>query len=144
MKKTALFKKLGLSETEANIYLTVIENGPVTVSDIARISGLYRPTVYKNLPLLLEKQLISRSRAGKRTVYMSEDPARLRKLADRLAKELDRVLPELSQMHTLTKTRPVIRYVEGKEGIKQVYEDMIRSCGKSDIILSISLNINLW
>jgi sugar-specific transcriptional regulator TrmB len=46
-KKVETLKELGLTTTEAKIYLTLIQKGPITAKEIAQISKIARPDVYR-------------------------------------------------------------------------------------------------
>ena len=45
-KLLTILKNIGLSETEANVYLTALSLGPTTILKIARGSGVKRTSVY--------------------------------------------------------------------------------------------------
>ena len=72
-----IFLKIGLSENDAIIYGTLINSGELLIMDIARLTGLYRPIVYKAIENLKEKGLIRISSVGKRKTYIAESPERL-------------------------------------------------------------------
>ncbi|MFA4937216.1 MAG: helix-turn-helix domain-containing protein [Patescibacteria group bacterium] len=134
MKLITILQKIGLSETEARVYMAILELGAGTVATIANTSALYRPTVYKALPILIERNIISRSRVGKRIVYVAEKPIVLKSLLEGLRKEFDGALPNLLQLYASAKKRPVIRFFDGQEGIRHVYTDLLDTVKKGDII----------
>lgn len=53
---------LKLTEAEAKVYITLLENGELTVKEIANIVSYSRPTVQKTLKKLLERGLVARNR----------------------------------------------------------------------------------
>lgn len=134
MKKLSLLQKLGLSETEARLYLAILELGSGTVAAIAKSSGLYRPTVYKMLPMLIGKNLIARSQLGKRTVYLAERPTALTALFEGLRQNLEGALPGLLRLYTSTGQKPTIRFFEGKAGVRRVYTDLFETVKKGEVI----------
>ena len=88
-------KNIGLTEDEAAVYIAGLEIGPTTVLEIARKTGLNRTTLYGVTERLMEKRLLTKSVAGKRTLYAAEPPEKLTlMLKDRLA-NLNVLLPEL-------------------------------------------------
>ena len=54
-----IFKKLGLSEKEAAVYLSLLEHGASSVRNLAVLAGLNRGTTYDILKKLQELGLAS-------------------------------------------------------------------------------------
>lgn len=134
MKINHLLDRLGFTEPMQKIFLTLIAKGEMTIAELARETGLYRPSVYKATALLMAKNLVSKTSRGKRTLYAAEEPSSLFSVLDSLKAELDEVVPELTASRQHHKTRPIIRYLEGKNGISHIYEDMMRTLKKDDVI----------
>lgn len=133
-RQTELLHKLGVPEAAARIYLSLLERGPETISDLARRTGLHRPIIYKYLPYLVSKSLVSTSREGKRTIYTAEEPSVLKKLIDSLEKEFAEELPEFLETYERKKDQPVIRFFEGKRGIRYIYEYLVRTAKPSETL----------
>ena len=134
MKLSTLFSSLGLSKLESDIYFVLLRLNRASISTIAGEVQTYRPTVYRTLPKLISKGLVSQVKSGKRTVYIAEDPKKLKELADNIQYELGETLPELSRVYDGSQKRPFVRYVEGKKAIESIYEDMVRRSKKGDSI----------
>ena len=127
-------KKLGLNEIEGKIYLSLLNRAPITVGEISKYSGIYRPTIYKALPVLMQKNLVSQSRKGKRYVFTAEPPASLEGFVEGLKEELDQILPELNLIYSTKRKKLFVHYFEGRTGIEHVYRDLLATCRKGDII----------
>lgn len=125
-----LLAALGLTHTEAGIYMDLLEYGNQTISSIARTSKLHRPAIYKSLPSLKEKGLISERRVGKLIHYAAEPPEKLRSLLETMHHELDTLIPTLTEMHETNK--PIVRRLDGKVGLHAVFEDIIHTLKKGD------------
>lgn len=134
MKIKAILQKLGLSETEARVYTAILKLGSGTVSTISKMAGSHRPTIYKSLSLLIEKNLVSRSRLGKRTVYVAEKPTVLSSLFEVFQDDFKQALPDLLKLYSRAKHRPIIRYFEGKEGVRHIYIDLLETVKRGGII----------
>lgn len=130
MELSTLLTALGLNKTESAVYIDLLEYGTQTISSISRTSKLHRPGIYKSLPSLKEKGLISERRVGKLIHYAAEPPERLRALLNSVREELDTVIPQLSQMQS-SKT-PIVRRLDGKAGVHVVYEDILNTLKKGD------------
>ena len=116
--------ELGFNETEAQIYLSVVKYGKSTVTDIAKNSGLKRPTIYQYIDDLTGKDLLRKTFLGKRLYYFPEDPKRLIKYAENIKERVSSVFPELQAMFTKSASKPVVRFYEGKESVRSVYREM--------------------
>lgn len=130
----SVLRSLGLSDHESAIYLALIDLGPAGVSAIARRARLYRPIVYKGLAMLMGQRLVSRLLVGKRAVYAAESPAALDRIVDHLHAELNHILPELLDAHARNEQKTVIRFYEGRNGLAQVFDDVIATVKAGDAI----------
>lgn len=127
-------KNLGLSEKETKIYLASLELGPETILKISRIAGVNRPTTYVQVESLMKKGLMSTFLKGKKRYFSAEPPERLLGLVDVARKDFEEkeksfknILPELKNVFNVSGERPKVRFYEGKEGIKAIQEDILKS-----------------
>jgi sugar-specific transcriptional regulator TrmB len=127
-------QKLGLSEKEVSAYLAVLELGQGTAQDLAQKTGLRRPTVYFTIEQLKKRGLMSQFEKGKKTFFAAESPENLSTLIGAQEKKmaearsvLNTMLPELTKMFDVTGERPRVRFFEGKEGLKAMQEDFLRT-----------------
>lgn len=134
MKKISLFTKLGLPAQAETIYQTLLKSGPTTLAGLAKATGLYRPLLYRQLPLLLEKNLISESKLGKRTIYTAENPSNLQSVLEELQAEFQERLPILQHQFEHADKKPVIRYFQGRDGIAYVFDYMVSHTKKGETL----------
>lgn len=130
-----LFESAGLTPEEAQVYELLLQYGPQGVADLLkRVSGIKRGLLYKVLERL-EKQglLVTRKEEGVMQ-FIPEPPdvllQCLQTQEDELKhskKELESVLPELKAKFNLSTERPVLRFFEGVEGLRAMYEDKLES-----------------
>lgn len=125
-------KTLGLTEEEINIYITALEQGSITVLELARRTKIPRTTVYLLIDSLTEKGLISLTAQGKKKLYVPASPEYLVKMARTKHEELEKTvgsltdeLPQLQALFNLSHQKPKIRYYEGVEEVKKIYEDTL-------------------
>jgi sugar-specific transcriptional regulator TrmB len=135
---------LGFSQKEASVYLALLELGQRTVSPIGRLAGINRTTAYDILEGLSAKGLVSVS--GKEPVqeYVAESPEKILKLLDEQLKkdqtnlqQAQNLVPQLKSMHNIS-DRPRVKFYEGTEGLKQVYEDTLTA--KETILAYANVN----
>ena len=126
MKNSELLSMVGLSRNESLIYLSLVENGPETVSGISRASGVHRPAVYKTLPELLKKGLIAKGVKRKQQLYMAENPGKVALLFEQTKRTIERdLIPELKSVYHSVDHRPVVKFLEGKDGIQSIFLDLV-------------------
>lgn len=130
-------KKMGLSEKEASIYLACLRLGPASITEIAKISGLKRPTVYLIIDNLLEKDLVHRSVKGKRIYYLATKPENLISLLEGKISLIKNILPNLEALYPSPIKQPQIRFYQGKNGLKNIYEEIFSSSSNIKAIVSL-------
>jgi sugar-specific transcriptional regulator TrmB len=140
MNKQDILEKLGLSKNESSIYLALIENAGSTISEISMHTSLHRPIIYKTLPSLLEKKLVTKSLNSKTTVYSAEPPNKLEDMFDDLKLDFFEILPDLEDSYAGNNQKPKIRFLEGKDGTKRIFDDVVRSLKKDDVFFRYSSN----
>lgn len=125
---------LGLNEKEANVYLAILSIGKSNVTDIAKKAGLKRTTLYEYLENLLKQGLIYKTVTNKRTYYLPEAPNKIVSMLDRKKVEIDETkekvgvfIPELEKMYAQAYHKPVIRFFEGRDGLREVYWKMLNT-----------------
>jgi sugar-specific transcriptional regulator TrmB len=120
---------LGLSEKEAKVYIASLELGNSTVQNIAEKAKVNRATTYTIIESLSEKGLISTFVEGKKQYYCAEQPEKLNMLfreqqleIQMKQEKLEKLLPELKSLNS-SNDGPVVRYYEGKEGMRAMAEE---------------------
>lgn len=134
-------EKLGLSEKEASVYLAAIQTGPSSVQKIAQKSKVNRATTYVIIESLIDMGMMSTYDEGKKTFYVAERPQRLvehfsQKEEDIKKKigKLKGIIPELDLLYNDYSDKPRIRYFEGVDGLRAVYDDFADSLAENDEI----------
>lgn len=121
---------LGLTGIRSKIYLSMLQIGRGTIQDIAVKVGLARTTVHETVHHLLEMGLMSCSAQAKGKVYVVEPPHKLLSIQRERERKVRALLPELDLLYNATGTKPKVRFYEGAEGIKSVFENTLTVSGK--------------
>ncbi len=123
----------GLSDKEAEIYYASLEMGRGTVSEISRKAGIHRTTGYNILASLVSKKLIRVSGKEPKQEYVAESPDNILKsqndqleLLQKNILKAKEIIPELKSIQKI-EDRPQIKFYEGIEGLKHLYEDTLTS-----------------
>lgn len=123
----------GFSEKESDVYIALLELGKGSVSKISLKAGINRTTGYDILNSLTSKGVISISGKEPRQEYAAESPKAITQYLKRVAeqtaihiKKSEELVPEFDILYA-KKSRPKIRFYEGNDGLKNVYEDTLTS-----------------
>lgn len=126
--------KLGLKNKEITIYLSILSMGRGNITDISKKTGIKRTSIYQYLETLLKENLIYQTAVKKRTFYVSENPKKIIKLLENRKneiedrkKDIEKIMPNLESLYSMSFSKPSINFYEGKDGIKTVYNEMISS-----------------
>ncbi len=115
---------LGLSPTEAQVYLAALELVSDTVLNIAKRAGVKRPTCYITLDNLFQKGYVSKIEKENTTLYSAEKPSFiLNKFKEKIDNFKD-LLPFFEAKFN-NGPKPKIRYYEGREELWNVYTKIL-------------------
>lgn len=126
-----VLENLGLNAKEAKVYLAALEIGSNPVSKIASKAKINRVTTYDIIEKLVKKGLMSSFTRAKVKYFTAAEPEIVVTDFQRKVGELKEALPELQRLTGET-VHPRVRYFEGLEGIRHIYEDTLTS--KSEIL----------
>lgn len=130
MKKQNSLQKtlidIGLSESEASVYLASLSLGPATMLQISKASEVKRATAYSIIDSLSQKGIMRIEPRGFKRVFAAEPPEKLEALLTARHEQLKNILPELSALYNLKGGEGFIKYYEGLPAVKGVYEDLLR------------------
>ena len=130
MEINELLKDFGLTESETKIYLFLLSQGHSTPPAIAKATGISRPNCYSVLQSLEGKGLITDRLQGKRKVYLANDPAALVVSLEEKKKTLESALPDLRMMFASQTNKPSIKFYEGAEQFKVLFNEVLGSKDK--------------
>ena len=120
--------KFGLSEKEAKAYLACLELGDSSATEISLKSDLPRTLVYDLLERLIDLGLVKYSIQDNKKYFHSADPKELVRILKEKEKAVSEVLPYLESLKKIGgKPRPKVEIYEGKEGMKTVMNEILRS-----------------
>ncbi len=130
-KYESLLTRLWLSENERTIYLTLLENPYLTITDIAKRTKYHRPMVYKVIGSLESEGYVEKSfLEGKRFFYHVTSPIKLREKLEEVRKIADYLIPEMEELHKKKHEAPILSVREGIEWIRSIHGDLVHSLKK--------------
>ena len=125
-------QNLGLSQEEAQAYLTVIELGGSFASSIARRAKIPRVNCYHILEKLKKKQLITSYTKDGTKFFVAEPPQVLINQQEEKLELAEKIVPELLKLTNVNAFKPIIRSYEGLEGIKAIFDQTLEA--KSEVL----------
>lgn len=140
MDKNQILMKLGLTKNESAIYLALLEMGTSNISKISEKTSIHRPLVYKAIASLSDKKLVTKTQKQKSVVYGAEPPNRLETMFDDLKIDFWETLPDLEDTYASSEKKPKVRFLEGKDGTKRIFDDVVRSLKKEEVFYRYSSN----
>ncbi|MBU1975413.1 MAG: hypothetical protein KKG59_03340 [Nanoarchaeota archaeon] len=122
MKESLL--KIGLTDTEAEIYLQLIKKGSLTAIDIAKEIKVHRRTIYDNLNILANKGLVTFHVQNNVKYFQANSPDILRKKEEERIVEIEKVLPNLNKYYSNQMKNPQVEVLKGMDATKTILYDM--------------------
>lgn len=128
----AVLRGAGLNDKEAQLYLSGLQLGSAPASDYAKAAGINRITAYNTLEELVSKGLFTLVRKARGKWYSPIPPEHLSLEVQKNARALEHLVPELRSLQGTSERKPRVRFFEGWEGVKRVYEDTLTA--KSELL----------
>lgn len=122
----------GMTAPAAQLYLAGLQLGSAPASDYAKATGLNRITAYNMLEEMVRDGRFTVEKKVRGKSYAPVAPEYLSLEARKNADALNRALPELRSLQGSHYRKPHVRFFEGWEGVKRVYEDTLTA--KSEIL----------
>ena len=123
---------IGLDESQSELYLAGLQLGSSPASAYAKRTGQNRITTYNTLEELVHVGHFTMEKRLRGKWYAPVAPEYLALEARKSADALERVLPELRSLQGAKYRSPHVRFFEGWEGVRHVYEDTLTA--KSELL----------
>lgn len=137
--------KIGLTKNEIKVYLELLKEDSCLSGELAKKTQLNRSHIYDTLKSLIEKGLVSYIIKNNRKYFKAAKPQRLiRYLEEKEQKiknekqEINKIIPELIDFYNIPKKRIEASIYEGTEGLKTIFEDIIKSKEKEWLAIASS------
>ncbi len=131
----AILEDFGLTEKEVKVYLSNLKIGSSRVNEIAKQAGILRETTYFVLKSLIDKGLVNYVIKSGVKYFEAASPNKLLTILKEKEEKINSVLPQLLIMERSITEKPKVELYEGREGLKTVIDDLIKT---GDEILTFS------
>jgi DNA-binding Lrp family transcriptional regulator/uncharacterized protein YuzE len=123
----AKLREFDLDDNEINVYITLLQNGPLTFLQISRKSEIHRTTVYRAVERLEKKKLAKTLVNSKKQLVEAADPeiiTEILNLEKKVVLRREKILPDLlTDLTTILKIespKTQVKYYKGVAGIRQL------------------------
>jgi predicted transcriptional regulator len=116
----------GFTKSEAQVYVCLLENGPLRAFDISKKIGMYRPYVYDNLSKLMSKGFCSNIVIEGKKHFKAAAPFTLREFLTHKMDKLDELIPKLEHLMLKTHDETQVEVYKGKYATKKAFIDILR------------------
>jgi len=127
-------KELGLTENEIKVYLVLIESGSLNPTTISQKTGLHRSYIYDTLDRLLERGIVNTVLIDNKKNYQAVDPRVLREIYELKLRQLDNLIPKLSDLYNSTKGETRVELHRGKRVFRTLIKHLISNTDKNDTV----------
>ncbi|MFA6461435.1 MAG: helix-turn-helix domain-containing protein [Candidatus Woesearchaeota archaeon] len=128
--KLEILQEIGLSITEAKVYLALLEIGSGLAGDITKKAEVNRTNVYDALERLIKKGLVTYVITANRKVFEPLAPETLKDLLKEKEERISSILPELNQLFKESKAKEEATLFKGKKGVKSAYDLLLKEKGE--------------
>lgn len=125
MKEIAL-ESLGLNEKQSKVYLANLQLGSSLVHEIASFANMNRTSTYDILHSLERHGFVSQALSSGRRYYQALEPKKLLGLVREKEMLVRGALPELTGLAESATRRPKVEVFVGYNGVKSLFEDILR------------------
>jgi len=103
----------GLTCNETKIYLSLLELGSTTVTNISEKTKLHRTNVYDAIRKLSDKGVVASIKQDNITFYEAQDPNVLISMLEEKQEKLKKIIPELQLLKKLAENSSDINIIKG-------------------------------
>lgn len=126
-------KEFGLTDNEVKVYIACLKLGTGLVQDIAKKANTYRTYTYEILKNLIEKGLVNYVVKNGKQYFEVSEPEKLLNILKEKEQKINRIIPDLKEIYKSSVEKPKVELYEGKEGMKTILDDIIRT-GKEILV----------
>jgi HTH-type transcriptional regulator, sugar sensing transcriptional regulator len=138
MQISKVLKNYGLNDKQVKVYLACLELGSASVQKISQKAGLVRTTVYEVLGSLQKKGFVNSFLKKKVQYYSAEEPSQVINFAQTKVNALKDALPEFNALVGAARNRPKIRFYQGKDEMKMVFQEILAEAKKLSAFASVN------
>ncbi|RJQ32824.1 TrmB family transcriptional regulator [Candidatus Parcubacteria bacterium] len=130
MSYTEILQNIGLKKEEADIYLASLKLGPANISRLAKEVSVPRTSIYIHVKKLIEKGFMVKSKKGRGEYFSPIEPSIVSEQVKEKAEDFANTAAKLERMMDLSAKKPKVEFFDTADGIKKIYEKILKSDNK--------------
>ncbi|MCX6784317.1 MAG: helix-turn-helix domain-containing protein [Candidatus Komeilibacteria bacterium] len=131
MRVERSLNELGLTKTTGSVYLALLQLDQGSAQEIANQANLPRTTVLGILKQLAALGLVKTTPSKNRVFYKANHPEKLQSIINTRRKALTEIMLDLAEIYHQGSDKPIVKFYEGFDGAKEVYEDTLKIGSKT-------------
>ncbi|MEK6927928.1 MAG: helix-turn-helix domain-containing protein [Nanoarchaeota archaeon] len=123
---TNVLRRIGMTESDSKIYMTLLKLGKSNVTRLAEESGVHRTNIYSILDKLKEMSLVSEIKETGKKIFKINDPSNLLTYLRENEDLIKELIPNLKDIQESVKEKVEVEVFQGEKGMKSAIKDIIR------------------
>ncbi|MDO8740693.1 MAG: helix-turn-helix domain-containing protein [Candidatus Woesearchaeota archaeon] len=141
--ETDFLKDIGLTDNEIRVYLELLKLGEALASELSDRTNVNRTLTYQILSNLMKRGLISYVIKNNIKYFKAANPSKLLDFLKEKEINIERLIPELFKLTPPKEKKYSVELYEGKEGLKTIMNDIIRSKPKEWLDFTSGLTVEI-
>src|SRR3989338_1170704 len=125
-----ILESIGLTEAQAKLYFAGLHLGSAPASEYAKATAINRITAYNMLEEMVHAGRFTLLKNMRGKWYSPVAPEHLAVEARKNADALQLSLPELRSLQGPKERKPHVRFFEGWDGVRHIYDDTLTAHGE--------------
>lgn len=135
-----VLEDIGLTTNDIKVYLALLDLGSSLAGQITKKSQINRTCCYDALERLMDKGLVTYIIRANRKYFQAVNPSRLMELLREKEENVSKILPMLEKRFSFAEEKQEASLYKGKQGMKSVAEDVLRTRPKEVFIFGAEGN----
>jgi len=127
-------EEVGLSSKEAEVYIALLKNSPISGGDLARLLSMDRTHTYNILRNLINKGLTSHIVKDKKTLFQTTSPKNLLNQIQKREQIIKSIIPDLLSLEKVKPKLSTVNILEGKSGLRTTARLLLESKAKEILV----------
>ena len=135
-----ILKSLGLTENEVKVYLSILQLGTCSGTQIRKHTRVSNSQVYSALDTLITNGLITYEKRASGKKYTALDPSVIKKIIEKRNKAIEESIPYLQHLQNNNISSTETAIFEGLSGFKNAMVNLAEECPKNETIYIIGFS----
>lgn len=140
MQYQALLESIGLSESEAKLYLCGLTLGPASAIQLSRKVGLTRQMVYIVLDKLTQQGLFKEVKTGKKRLFQATSPEILNDRVAKSSEQISKAVQVLKSKEATSESLPEVLVYENPIAMREWYREFMSKAQTKEELLVWATN----